>query len=101
MFPKPTVKKDRELLNSYHTRRCVACNRRGAEPHHLKTVKSGGPDEVWNIMPLDRQHHAEVHTIGLTKFAKKYPSVEKFLLSFGWEFDEKLQRWNRMGLTES
>lgn len=93
MFPKPKRHEDRDLLNKAHTSRCVVCNKYGAVAHHVKTKGSGGPDKHWNLMPLDKRCHSEVHNIGLLKFADKYIQVKNWLLSNGWYFDENSRKW--------
>lgn len=93
MYPKKTRHKNPDLLKSYHEKYCLVTNRKGAEAHHIITVKSGGPDAEWNLMPLCRSAHTEVHKIGLTKFADKYGRVKSWLLAHGWEFEEFRQKW--------
>ena len=46
----------------------------GADLHHVKTRKSGGTDDDYNLMPLCRSHHTECHKIGTSTFVKKYNS---------------------------
>ncbi len=93
MFPKPVRKKDRALLNSYHSMYCVQCGRYGCDPAHIKSVGSGEDDEPWNVMPLCRIHHSEQHKIGWVTFATKYPRVMIYLLSHGWVVENfKLRR---------
>lgn len=89
MFQKQIVKRDRELLDSYHDKRCIVCGRTGCDPAHIKSSKSGGPDEAWNLAPLCRIHHTESHKIGWFMFAKKYNKVYNYLLSLGWKFEEQ------------
>jgi hypothetical protein len=92
---KPKRIKDKKLTDSYHSKRCIACNSVGAEGHHLTTRAAGGSDEEFNLIPLDRKCHSEVHQIGLSKFSIKYKTVEKWLLSYGWEYDDIRQKWRR------
>ena len=66
---------------------CLVCNKLGVDLHHIKTRKSGGSDNDYNLMPLCRLHHTEIHKIGLTTFANKYNQVKEFLISHGWELD--------------
>lgn len=93
MFPKPKRKQDRALLDTYHTGRCVVCNRVGSDPCHIKSKGSGGGDFPWNVMPMCRRHHSEQHTSGMTTFAHKYANVHKWLTAHGWEFDEYKGKW--------
>jgi len=87
MFPKNKRIENRELLNSYYGMRCLACRFRGCDPHHLISRGAGGPDEVWNILPVCRIHHAEIHVVGLEKMAAKHILIFNFLKSHGWKFD--------------
>ena len=66
-----------------------------AERHHIKTRGAGGTDEPENILEACRAHHIEVHKLGLTTFAEKYPKVKKYLLSKGWYFDDFRRKWRR------
>lgn len=95
MHPKPKSIKDKSLLDSFKERYCLVTNRRGAEAHHVITRGAGGPDEEWNLMPLSRQAHAEVHQIGLNKFARKYKRVREWLLANGWQYDDYRESWIR------
>lgn len=54
--------------------------------HHVKTRKSGGSDETFNLMPLCAWHHTEIHKIGLVNMAKKNKSIHNWLIENGWEF---------------
>lgn len=95
MFPKPIRQKNKELLKTYHSMRCIVSGIAGAEPHHLITVKAGGPDEEWNLMPLIRRLHTECHQIGLNKFTQKYKKAQVWLISHGWTFDLNKNKWIR------
>jgi hypothetical protein len=66
---------------------------RPADLHHVKTRGSGGTDDPWNLMPIARKYHTEVHAIGLTTFVKKYPQVLNWMLAHGWVFDEIKNKW--------
>lgn len=63
---------------------CLSCGNKTVDPHHIKTRGSGGGDQMWNLMPLCRQHHSEVHQIGLLKFSTKYFNVSNYLDQNGW-----------------
>lgn len=64
---------------------CLVCGRRPVEEHHIKTRGSGGVDDDWNIMLLDRKCHQEVHQIGVITFIEKYPQVRAYIETMGWE----------------
>lgn len=81
---------------SYQTHEpCTACGDFYAQRclHHIKTRKSGGSDQPFNLMPLCLKHHTEVHAIGLMKFSQKYKAVRSWLLAMGWEVDQFLNKW--------
>jgi hypothetical protein len=63
---------------------CVICKKK-AELHHIRSRGSSGPDESWNLAPLCRREHQELHQIGQLTFIKKYPIYEKLLRIKGWE----------------
>lgn len=61
--------------------------------HHIYTRGSGGPDEIWNMIPICFKHHEEWHKVWTTKMAKKYPQVKDWLLKQGWFFDKNQKKW--------
>lgn len=73
--------------------KCIVTGFCPVDLHHVKTQGSGGTDEEWNLMPLDRLMHTELHQIGLRRFADKYPTVRKWLIGHGWEFDVTYLKW--------
>jgi hypothetical protein len=84
---------DTMALQTAKTKPCAVCARFEAEPHHVKSKKSGGDDMGFNLMPLCRRCHKEVHDIGLTTFASKYKQVTDWLLGYGWELDTFMNKW--------
>lgn len=85
---------DRCLLDTYHDMSCMVCNRRGdVVAHHLVSRKSYGPDVKENLIPLCVEHHNEIHFIGRTTFAYKYPLVKVFLMDNGWEYCDMFKKW--------
>lgn len=84
--PKPQTTKDRGLLDCYQGRACMVCaHTETTIGHHLITKGAGGPDEMWNLIPLCHVHHDEVHKIGLYRFADRYPRVLAWVEYWGWE----------------
>jgi hypothetical protein len=63
-----------------------------AERHHLKSRGSGGSDDDYNIMPLCRNHHIEIHKIGRNTFISKY-KLSNYMERKGWEYISVLKRW--------
>jgi hypothetical protein len=72
---------------------CIVCNKQASEFHHLKTRKSGGPDEDWNLLPICRLHHVHIHAEGLKKIAAKYPALTTWLTEHGWALDGDGRKW--------
>ena len=72
LFPKKKRIIDRELLQSFSKKRCIICGWVPSDPHHVKTVGSGGDDVESNLLALCRKHHTEIHKIGVRTFFKKY-----------------------------
>lgn len=87
-FPKVKRKVDREFLDTFHAMRCLACNRRGCDPCHLKTRGSGGDDSFENVIPLCRRHHVEQGQIGFKRFCDKFPAVLSQIEARGWILDD-------------
>lgn len=67
---------------------CLVCGRIPTDRAHVKTKKSGGTMNEWNLMPLCRSCHQTQHRIGIRTFVKAYPSVQAFLTALGWEWIE-------------
>jgi hypothetical protein len=67
---------------------CAICGRQLADWHHIMTRKSGGPDDAWNLIPLCRQHHVEIHSVGRITFLKKYFQFKDFLIKYGWSITD-------------
>jgi len=95
---------DRELIDYIKTLPCIVnsnCSQGGSDPHHIRTVASGGNDEPENVIPLCRRHHSfpdfgeiSVHQ-GLKAFAERYLSVKVWLELAGWELDQTTRKWVR------
>ena len=91
---KPTRRNDLQYLREVRNLPCLGCGSVGnSEAHHVKTWASGGGDDVWNIIPLDRWCHAEIHHIGLTRFAERHTKVKTWLLDNKWEFCNVKNKW--------
>jgi hypothetical protein len=72
-YPKKLPVFDKDNVRVIRSCRCLAC---GANPpndaDHLKTRGAGGGDELTNLIPLCRCHHAQRHRIGLRNFVRKW-----------------------------
>lgn len=83
---------DKKILAELRGASCIVCNtRNGTVAHHVKSVGSGGPDLLHNLMVLCQEHHMEIHKIETTAFAEKYIGAEAFLLGNGWEIEN--EKW--------
>ena len=87
MWPKPTRKVDRALLDTYHDKPCVVCGLPGSDPCHVKSVGAHGDDLPWNVMPACRRHHVEQHQYGWKTMAEDHPAVAFWLQENGWFFN--------------
>lgn len=56
---------------------CEACCGVADDSHHIVSRGAGGGDEDWNLMPLCRRCHREVHTLGWVEFVKRNPRTEQ------------------------
>jgi hypothetical protein len=86
------VRKQRCLLIASTSREdcCVG----STDPHHIKSVGSGGHDIETNVIPLCRKHHTEVHAIGLNRFSNKYAKIAVWLSKNGWSFNPSNNKWS-------
>jgi hypothetical protein len=84
---------NKELLKQIRSKRCIVCGALDPDPHHVKSKKSGGDDVESNLMPLCREHHQEIHKIGINKFITKYPVAKYWLLNNGWELNPLTMKW--------
>lgn len=76
---------------------CVVCGDLNIELHHVRSKGSGGPDESWNLMPLCRTHHREIHDRTLKQMTDKSQRMRKWLYDNGWyieHFINKKKWWN-------
>lgn len=62
---------------------CLACGRSPVDAHHITTRGAGGDDVVENLLNLCRQHHAELHQIGIGRMSNKFPAIYKRLVELG------------------
>lgn len=84
---KPGRIKNREFLNSYHSKPCAVCGRK-SDPAHIKSRGAGGDDTQEGVLALCRIHHSLSHAYGWAKFCDLFPKVKKILYYKGWYFDE-------------
>lgn len=90
--PKPKRKRDRDLLALYRNTPCLICRvTEGVCGHHIKSKGSGGPDELWNLMPLCAIHHDLIHKMHLKLFAKKFLKAQLWVEFWGWTYE--YEKW--------
>lgn len=92
-FLKKKRTEDKKLLKLIATKPCLICGLIGVDAHHLITRGSGGPDKDWNLVPLCRKHHVEIHSIGMTKFGEEHHIFELFLKAHDWHYNEWSKKW--------
>jgi hypothetical protein len=56
---------------------CLACGRKKAQPHHIKTRGAGGENRIDNLIPLCEAHHNECH-LNAGIFMDKYNQVKMY-----------------------
>lgn len=82
---------------SYQTNlKCLCCDTSNQRTwHHLKSQKAYPEfkNNSWNLMPLCLSHHNLIHSKGLNYMAENFPIIRHWLLSYGWEFDENINKW--------
>ena len=77
---------------------CGYCQSNSVCFHHLKTRKSGGSDNFYNMISVCQNHHNEFHSKGIYYMADKYITVENWLLKNNWTLDVKYKKWSHGGI---
>lgn len=77
---------------------CSACGKNtenGSVLHHLYTRKAYPEHQIkpWNLFPCCVICHALFHQHGTSHMAKKYSSVNEWLISNGWKYDKVYRKW--------
>lgn len=72
MFPKISRLESQANLDLMRRYACHVCGVTPVDVHHIKTVGSGGGDELYNLISLCRVCHTKVHQMGTKTFFKKY-----------------------------
>lgn len=105
---KQRRKVDPKLLENVRAIPCMACLSHAgsadaaleaisgdfrSHPHHLISVKSGGPDVAENVMPLCPKHHSLIHQQGLDFVAEHFALVKRWLEAAQWKFSETKMKW--------
>ncbi len=72
---------------------CVATGKRGVDYHHIYSRKSGGPDEDWNLIPINHLIHVEWHLKGTSYMVDKYTGIRAWMKKHGWYFEPVMLKW--------
>lgn len=74
---------------------CTACGAEFVDRcfHHVSHRSNLGPNEPWNMMPLCRRHHTDIHMLGKLNMGERFPKVKQWFLDNGWFLDESSRRW--------
>lgn len=87
--------RDRKFLRFVREKMsCLCCGDRPVDPHHVTTRKNGGGDVAVNIMPLCREHHREIHAIGIASMVDAFPVLKAWLVAA--ERTDVIDRMERM-----
>lgn len=95
-YSKSNRVKNPKLLEAVRKQPCLICKKIGScDPHHIKSVGSGGSDVEDNLIPLCREHHTDIHKLGLNRMAAKFSSLSIWLSKNGWEFNPTINKWRK------
>ena len=76
-----------KLLRQIRLTPCLACGRLPSDAAHVRSKKSTGNDNAWNLIPLCRRDHQLQHQLGWLRFFAIYPEVKNHLMLKGWMFE--------------
>ena len=85
LLEKPERYKSPENLKILRSQPCVLCHRQPSDPAHILSRGHGGPDALFNLMPLCRTDHQLQHQLGWVTFARRNWPIFNWLLLHGWE----------------
>lgn len=88
MISKPSRKRSEKILEIVRKQPCVVTKRTPSDPAHIRSRGAGGPDELWNLMPLSRSMHSLQHRLGWKRMSEKFVGVSVYLKTAGWTIDE-------------
>lgn len=83
-YPKKIRIKDESVLDVFRGKPCEVCGL-PSDPAHIKSVGSGGDDELDDLISLCRKHHAMQHARGWERLFERFPNIESILNDKGWE----------------
>lgn len=84
-FWKKKRVEDRKLLNAIKKWPCLVCKSTYCvDPAHIHSKGAGGPDLIWNVIPLCRICHTIQHADGWKTFWKQHPIAALYLQTLGW-----------------
>lgn len=82
---KRKATKDPELLKQIRRLPCIICGFHLSEIHHVRTRGAGFGDDPWNVIPVCRKHHTEIHKTGMVQMLEKTKHLLNYLKALGWE----------------
>jgi len=68
---------------------CAVCFGPATEYHHVKTRKSGGTDDEWNLLPVNRKCHILIHAKGIITVSDSRNYLLQWLQRNGWEIKKE------------
>lgn len=60
-----------DFIEWIREQKCCITHRYGVDPAHIKPRSTGG-DDLYNVVPLCRKLHDELHHIGIDSFQRNY-----------------------------
>jgi len=66
---------------------CVNCGFSRCEVHHIRSRGAGGQDDDFNLVPLCRKCHTEIHMRGAVTFTEENKKFRDFVESKGWTIE--------------
>jgi len=94
------VNYDKKIMAQARKEQCVCCGY-FAEYHHIKSLKSGGSNEPYNLIPVCRATHQLIHQKGLVYVAIMHYSIKDWLINNGWEKCKIRSKWVRYTNTDT
>lgn len=95
MIPKPIRIRNKDLLAQKRLERCISCDSKSTEAHHVLSRGAGGWDIPRNLMSLCRLCHTQIHQYGLSKMSYRSPKLKDWLDNNDWQYDETIKKWRQ------
>jgi hypothetical protein len=72
LLPKPKTYRSEKYKAFVRKQPCIACGRSPCDHHHTDVGGMGMKGTDLSGVPLDREHHSEIESMGLTWFERAY-----------------------------